>query len=227
MLEVKKINKKYKNKIILRDVSFKIEKGEVISIIGKSGEGKSTLIKCLNGLELIDNGEIILDNVDISKMKKSILRQRIGIVFQDYNLFDNLNIIDNLTIGLIKIKKFNTKVAIDKAREMLKELELSSYEKFFPEQLSGGQRQRIAIGRALLMKPEILLLDEPTSALDEELKKSVIDLIFKIAKEDMTLIIVSHEINMVKKISDKIYKLENGILKKVDKLEGEENELKH
>lgn len=227
MLEVKKINKKYKNKIILRDVSFKIEKGEVISIIGKSGEGKSTLIKCLNGLELIDNGEIILDNVDISKMKKSILRQRIGIVFQDYNLFDNLNIIDNLIIGLIKIKKFNTKVAIDKAREMLKELELSSYEKFFPEQLSGGQRQRIAIGRSLLMKPEILLLDEPTSALDEELKKSVIDLIFKIAKEDMTLIIVSHEINMVKKISDKIYKLENGILKKVDKLEGEENELKH
>lgn len=214
MFKVEQLEKKYKNKTILKDVSFEIKKGEVISIIGKSGEGKSTLLKCLNGLEQINSGRIMLSGVDISKMKLSILRQKIGIVFQDYNLFDNLNILDNMTIGLIKIKKIESKEAIKNARSMLKELNLETYENSFPEELSGGQRQRIAIGRAMLMEPEIMLLDEPTSALDEEMKKSVIDLIIKMAKKNMTLIIVSHEIEFVKNISDQIYKLNNGRLEK-------------
>lgn len=213
MLEIKHIEKKYKNKIILNGLSLKVKKGEVISIIGKSGIGKSTLLKCINRMEKINSGSILLNGVNIEKLELPILRQKVGIVFQDYNLFDNLNIIDNLTIGLIKIKKINKDKAYKDARQMLKKLKLESYENYFPDQLSGGQKQRIAIGRTLLMKPEIILLDEPTSALDDEMKQGVINLITKMVKENMTLIIVSHEMNFVNQVSDKIYVLKNGELK--------------
>lgn len=208
-LEINGLNKKYKDKTVLKNISLNVKKGEVISIIGKSGMGKSTLLKCINGMETISSGSISLDNINIDKIKPSLLRQKIGIVFQDYNLFDNLNVIENLTIGLIKIKSLNRAKAYENARLMLKKLKLEEYEKYYPNQLSGGQRQRIAIGRTLLMKTEIILLDEPTSALDYEMKQSIIDLITKMAKDNMTLIIVSHEMDFVNKVSDKVYILKN------------------
>jgi ABC-type polar amino acid transport system ATPase subunit len=208
-LEINGLTKKYKDKTVLKNISLNVKKGEVISIIGKSGMGKSTLLKCINGMETISSGSISLDNINIDKIKPSLLRQKIGIVFQDYNLFDNLNVIENLTIGLIKIKNLNRAKAYENARLMLKKLKLEEYEKYYPNQLSGGQRQRIAIGRTLLMKTEIILLDEPTSALDYEMKQSIIDLITKMAKDNMTLIIVSHEMDFVNKVSDKVYILKN------------------
>lgn len=212
ILEVNDLIKKYKDKTILKNISLNVKKGEVISIIGKSGIGKSTLLKCINGMEPINGGMILLDKLSIDKINPSILRQKIGIVFQDYNLFDNLNVVENLTIGLIKIKKIDRATAYKKAKLMLKKLKLEEYEKQYPDQLSGGQRQRIAIGRTLLMEPEIILLDEPTSALDYEMKQGVIDLITAMVKDNMTLIIVSHEMDFVNKVSDKIYELKNGKL---------------
>src|SRR5574344_428440 len=209
ILEVNGLTKKYKDKIVLKNISLNVKKGEVVYIIGKSGIGKSTLLKCINGMESINGGVILLDNINIDKIKPSLLRQKIGIVFQDYNLFDNLNVIENLTSGLIKIKNLNRAKAYENARLMLKKLKLEEYEKYYPNQLSGGQRQRIAIGRTLLMKTEIILLDEPTSALDYEMKQSIIDLITKMAKDNMTLIIVSHEMDFVNKVSDKVYILKN------------------
>lgn len=209
MLEVKKIKKEHNNQVIFDNVSFTLAKGEIISIIGKSGSGKSTLLKCLNKLEIVDNGEIILDGIDIKNMNLQKLRTKIGIVFQDYNLFDHLTVMENLILGLCKVKKIDKSKAIIMAKNMLKRLKLLDKQEYYPDELSGGQKQRIAIARTLLMKPDILLLDEPTSALDEEMKNEVLKLLNEIAKKGLTLIIVSHEQEFIQKISTKIYKLEN------------------
>lgn len=209
MLEVKKIRKKYNNKVIFDNVSFNVKKGDIISIIGKSGSGKSTLLKCLNKLETVDDGKIILDGIDINSMNLQTLRTKIGIVFQDYNLFDHLTVMENLVLGLCKVRRIDENKAIVMAENMLKRLKLFDKQEYYPDELSGGQKQRIAIARTLLLKPDIILLDEPTSALDKEMKKEVLKLLNEIAKEDMTLIIVSHEQEFIQKISTKIYKLEN------------------
>lgn len=216
MLKFKNVSKKYKNKTILENINFEINKGEVVSIIGKSGCGKSTLLKCINRLESIDNGVIYFENKDISSIDLLKLRQKIGIVFQEYNLFEHLTVLQNLTIGLIKIKNISEEVAKKQAMAMLKKIKLTDKSDNYPDELSGGQKQRVAIARTLLMKPKLILLDEPTSALDKEMKQEVINLIIKMAKDDMTLLIVSHEEELVKEISNKIIYIKNGRLKVKD-----------
>lgn len=210
MLKLDNISKKYKNNVVFSNLSFEIKKGEVIGILGKSGSGKSTLLKCINRLENIDSGNIYFNNMDFVCYNINELRQKIGIVFQDYSLFEHLNVLDNLTLGLIKIKNISKKVAEKEAIKLLNKIGLKEKIYNYPSELSGGQRQRVAIARSLILKPEILMLDEPTSALDKEMKQEVLKLILDLVKEDMTLIIVSHEENFIKKVSDKIITIKNG-----------------
>ena len=193
ILEFENVTKYYGDVLVFSNVNLKIKKGDVIALTGKSGCGKSTLLKCINRLENINDGKIKFKGIDISEISMVELRQKIGMVFQDYNLFEHLTVLDNLIIGLIKIKKYSRDDSIRKALNMLKKLDLIDKKDNYPNELSGGQKQRVAIARTLLMKPDIILLDEPTSALDKEMKDSVLNLIKKIVEEDMTLIIVSHE----------------------------------
>lgn len=213
ILEFENVTKYYGDDLVLSNVNLKIKKGDVIALTGKSGCGKSTLLKCINRLENINDGKIKFKGIDISEISMVELRQKIGMVFQDYNLFEHLTVLDNLIIGLIKIKKYSRDESIHKALNMLKKLDLIDKKDNYPNELSGGQKQRVAIARTLLMKPDIILLDEPTSALDKEMKDSVLNLIKKIVEEDMTLIIVSHEEEFIKKVSDTIYNLNNNKLK--------------
>lgn len=215
ILEVKNISKFYDKELIFKNVSLQVKKGEVISLIGKSGCGKSTLLKCLNRLENINSGDIIFNDKNIIDISFVNLRQSIGIVFQDYNLFEHLTVLENLTLGLVKIKKYSKEKSVKLALNILKKINLVDKKDKYPDELSGGQRQRVAIARTLLMKPNIILLDEPTSALDEEMKESVLKLINELVKENMTLIIVSHEETFIKKISDRILKLTKTGLKEV------------
>ena len=213
ILELENVTKYYGNDLVFSNVNLKIKKGDVIALTGKSGCGKSTLLKCINRLENINDGKIKFKGIDISEISMVELRQKIGMVFQDYNLFEHLTVLDNLIIGLIKIKKYSRDESIREALNMLKKLDLIDKKDNYPNELSGGQKQRVAIARTLLMKPDIILLDEPTSALDKEMKDSVLNLIKKIVEEDMTLIIVSHEEEFIKKVSDTIYNLSNNKLK--------------
>ncbi len=215
ILEMKNISKFYDKELIFDNVSLQVKKGEVISIVGKSGCGKSTLLKCLNRLENINDGEIIFKDKNILNIPITDLRQSVGIVFQDYNLFEHLTVLENLTIGLIKIKKYSKEKSIKLALGILEKINLVNKKNKYPDELSGGQKQRVAIARTMLMKPDIILLDEPTSALDEEMKESVLELIDELVKEDMTLIIVSHEETFVKKISDRILNLTKHGLKEI------------
>lgn len=213
VLEFENVTKYYGDDLVFSNVNLKIKKGDVIALTGKRGCGKSTLLKCINRLENINDGKITFKGIDISEISMVQLRQKIGMVFQDYNLFEHITVLDNLIIGLIKIKKYSRDESIHKALNMLKKLDLIDKKDNYPNELSGGQKQRVAIARTLLMKPDIILLDEPTSALDKEMKDSVLNLIKKIVEEDMTLIIVSHEEEFIKKVSDTIYNLNNNKLK--------------
>lgn len=212
ILEFENVAKYYGDDLVFSNVNLKIKKGDVIALTGKSGCGKSTLLKCINRLENINDGKIKFKGIDISEISMVELRQKIGMVFQDYNLFEHLTVLDNLIIGLIKIKKDSREESIHKALKMLKRLDLIDKKDNYPNELSGGQKQRVAIARTLLMKPDIILLDEPTSALDKEMKDSVLNLIKKIVEEDMTLIIVSHEEEFIKNVSDQIYVLKNNCI---------------
>ena len=217
VLEIKNVTKTFNtsdNKILTacNDISLEFEEGKILGIVGESGCGKSTLLKCINRLENINDGKIKFKGIDISEISMVELRQKIGMVFQDYNLFEHLTVLDNLIIGLIKIKKYSRDESIHKALNMLKNVDLIDKKDKYPNELSGGQKQRVAIARTLLMKPDIILLDEPTSALDKEMKDSVLNLIKKIVEEDMTLIIVSHEEEFIKNVSDQIYVLKNNCI---------------
>ena len=215
ILEFENVTKYYGDDLVFSNVNLKIKRGDVIALTGKSGCGKSTLLKCINRLENISDGKIKFKGIDISEISMIELRQKIGMVFQDYNLFEHLTVLDNLIIGLIKIKKHSRDESIHEALNMLKKLDLIDKKDNYPNELSGGQKQRVAIARTLLMKPDIILLDEPTSALDKEMKDSVLNLIKKIVEEDMTLIIVSHEEEFIKKVSNYIYQLKNGKFLKI------------
>ncbi len=209
ILELENVTKYYSSELVFEKINLQVVEGEVICLMGKSGSGKSTLLRCLDRLELIDNGIIKFRGVDISNIPLVELRKKIGIVFQDYNLFEHLTVMENLTIGLIKIKKYTKKESQKQALEILQKIDLVDKKDKYPDELSGGQKQRVAIARTLLMNPDILLLDEPTSALDKEMKESVLNLVKKLVQEKRTLIIVSHEEEFLRKISKKIYKLHN------------------
>lgn len=226
MMQIFKINnltKSFDNEIILDNINLTINKGDIISIIGPSGAGKSTLLRCLNLLNIPDSGEIYFHNQNIITNPKMLnnLRTQVGMVFQSFNLFNNMNVLQNLIIGPTKILKTPKKEAIANAKELLKLVGLEGFENQNIQTLSGGQKQRVAIARTLCMKPEVILFDEPTSALDPEMIGEVLDVIKKLTTKDMTLIIVTHEMNFAKEISNRIiFMADNKIIE-----EGTPNEI--
>ena len=218
-IEIKSLNAYYDKLHVLKDVNVKVEKGEIISLIGPSGSGKSSLLKMLVGLLVPKSGEIKINNETINYENKKDLRsvrEKIGIVFQQYNLFQNMNVLKNVCIAPTKIQKRDPKQAEDQAIELLEKVGLKDKLKSYPDELSGGQQQRVAIARALCLNPQILLLDEVTSALDPELVQEVLDSIRLLASEGMTMLIVSHEMSFVKEVSSKVIFMDNGSIIEVN-----------
>ena len=212
MLEVKKLKKKFGSNVVLNDISFNVSKGDIISIVGPSGSGKSTLLRCLNLIEKPSSGDIIFEGISLigKKTDLSLLRQKMGMVFQQFNLFPHLTVIDNITLAPIKLKLMNEVTARKKALELLNTINLKDKAEHYPNELSGGQKQRVAIIRTLIMEPDIILFDEPTSALDPEMIGEVLDLIKKVADTGKTMVIVSHEMNFVKKVSNRVLFIDGG-----------------
>ena len=212
MLEVKKLKKKFGSNVVLNDISFNVSKGDIISIVGPSGSGKSTLLRCLNLIEKPSSGDIIFEGISLigKKTDLSLLRQKMGMVFQQFNLFPHLTVIDNITLAPVKLKLMNEVTARKKALELLNTINLKDKAEHYPNELSGGQKQRAAIIRTLIMEPDIILFDEPTSALDPEMIGEVLDLIKKVADTGKTMVIVSHEMNFVKKVSNRVLFIDGG-----------------
>ena len=213
MIEVKNLKKSFNKNTIFENLNIKIEKGEVVVIIGPSGSGKSTFLRCLNLLETPDSGSIILNDTDITKIGSNIIKQRqnIGMVFQHFNLFPHLNVMENITIAPIKLKKYNKQDAEEQALELLRAIGLEDKAYVYPSSLSGGQKQRIAIVRALAMKPEIMLFDEPTSALDPEMVGEVLEVIKKLAQNHgITMVIVTHEMGFAKEVGSRVIFMDKG-----------------
>ena len=215
IVEVKKLKKQYGNNIILKNINLHINKGEVVSLIGPSGSGKSTILRCIVDLESITSGEILIEgnnltdkNVD-KKIKKEMLLKT-GMVFQTFNLFPHMSVRNNIVRTLKLVKNMNTEKAESIVKEMLSLVGLSDKINNYPNELSGGQKQRVAIARALALHPDIMLFDEPTSALDPELVKEVLDIIRKLKSQKITMLIVSHEMNFVREISDRVIVIEKG-----------------
>lgn len=212
MLKVKNLNKSFNNKKILKNITFNVEKGDRLAIIGPSGCGKSTCLRCLNMLETPDSGDIIFDNINLmnNKNKLSEIRRHIGMVFQSFNLFLNLTVLENIILAPTKLKIMNKTESIKEAKKLLKRFNLIDKINNYPKELSGGEKQRVAIIRTLIMKPKIILFDEPTSALDPEMVNEVEDVIKTIAFEGMTMIIVSHEMKFIKNVATKVMFLKDG-----------------
>lgn len=210
MLKVENISKSFGKLKVLKNISLEVNKGDRIVIIGPSGSGKSTFLRCLNYLAKPDSGKIYLDNHEINDNNIILYRQKIGMVFQNFNLFNNLTVMDNIILAPIKLGIYNEKEAQKKAMEYLKRIDLADKALVYPNSLSGGQKQRVAIIRTLMMKPEMILFDEPTSALDPEMVKEVQDLMIELADEGMTMIVVTHEVSFVKKVATKIVFMDDG-----------------
>lgn len=213
IIEIKDVKKNFHNLEVLKGVSFNVEKGEVVSIIGPSGGGKSTLLRCLNCLETYDSGSIKVIGEDLKEIKDmNSFRQKVGMVFQQFNLFANMNVLDNCIFAQTKALKRNKDEAKKIALENLQKVGMEKFINAYPNTLSGGQKQRVAIARAISMNPEILLFDEPTSALDPEMVEEVLNVIRSLVNKGLTMIIVSHEIDFVRDISDKIIFMDDGIV---------------
>ena len=215
MLSVKHLKKKFGKINVLKDISFDVEKGDILAIVGPSGSGKSTLLRCLNMLETPTSGKIIFEGVNLTSKDANLplAREKMGMVFQQFNLFDHLTVMENLTLAPIKLKVMGEGNAKRKAIELLKMIDLYDKMDSYPSSLSGGQKQRIAIIRTLMMEPDIILFDEPTSALDPLMVGEVLDLIKRLANSNKTMIIVSHEINFVRNIASKVLFLDEGKIK--------------
>ena len=215
IIELKNLKKQYGDNVVLKNINLHVNRGEVVSIIGPSGSGKSTILRCIVDLESITSGEVLIEgnnltdkNVD-KKIKKEMLLKT-GMVFQTFNLFPHMSVRNNIVRTLKLVKKMATTEAENTAKKMLDLVGLSDKINSFPNELSGGQKQRVAIARALALQPDIMLFDEPTSALDPELVKEVLDIIRKLKKQKITMLIVSHEMNFVREISDRIVVMEKG-----------------
>lgn len=217
MIKINNLKKKFGNDEILKGINLELKKGEVVVMIGPSGSGKSTFLRCLNYLEVPTSGQIQIGDlkVEVDKVsKKDIhnLRSKSAMVFQNYNLFNNKTVIENVTEALIVVKKIDKKEANDIASKALKKVGLLEKKDVYPKTLSGGQKQRVSIARAIAINPEVILFDEPTSALDPELVSEVLAVIKDLAKEHMTMIIVTHEMRFAKDVGDRIIFMENGIV---------------
>ena len=212
MISIKNVNKSFGDHHVLTDISLEVPKSNVIALIGPSGAGKSTLIRTINALETIDTGSITVNDIAIHDKKTNINKARtnIGFVFQNFNLYPFLSVLDNVTIAPIKIKGQSKAAAEKRAKELLTSLGLGEKFDAFPNRLSGGQQQRVAIARALAMDPEVMLFDEPTSALDPEMVKEVLDAIRALAKQGMTMVVVTHEMGFAKEICDDIVFMADG-----------------
>lgn len=212
VIELRHINKYFATLHVLKDISLSVKKGEVVVIIGPSGSGKSTLCRTINRLETIDSGEIIIDGIAMPKEGKQLaqLRSQVGMVFQSFNLFAHKSILDNVTIGPIDVLHKPKKEAQEEAINLLKRVGVDSQASKVPAQLSGGQQQRVAIARALAMHPKAILFDEPTSALDPEMIGEVLDVMTELAKDGMTMVIVTHEMNFARRVADRVIFMDDG-----------------
>jgi polar amino acid transport system ATP-binding protein len=212
MIRVKNLNKSYGNLHVLKDINLSVNKSEVVVLIGASGSGKSTLIRCINFLEMKDSGEIIIEgeSIDPKKHDLSKVRQKVGMVFQHFNLFPHKTVLENIIEAPIMVKKISREQAIQEALQLLKKVGLEEKADKYPSSLSGGQKQRVAIARSLAMKPDIMLFDEPPSALDPELVGDVLETMKQLAKEGMTMIIVTHEMGFAKEVADWVVYMNQG-----------------
>ncbi|WP_315067000.1 amino acid ABC transporter ATP-binding protein [uncultured Clostridium sp.] len=213
VISAKNLKKRYGQLEVLKDISVDVTEGEVLCIIGPSGSGKSTFLRCLNGLEEIQAGSItilgqeLVNNKDINK-----LREEIGMVFQSFNLFPHLTVLENMLLAPLELKKMNKSEATEKALSLLDKVGLKDKKDVYPDTLSGGQKQRVAIARALEMNPKIMLFDEPTSALDPEMVGEVLKVMKDLAQEGMTMVVVTHEMNFAKEVSDRVIFMDQGYI---------------
>ncbi len=214
LLEVKHLQKSYGEQGVLKDVSLSVRQGEVIVLVGPSGCGKSTFLRCLNGLEQYQGGEILLDGVPVPAEEKDwpVIRQKIGMVFQSYDLFPHMTVLENVLLGPMKVQNRSREDALKEAQALLERVGLWDRRDAYPAELSGGQKQRIAIVRALCMNPEIMLFDEVTASLDPEMVREVLDVMLELARQGMTMIIVTHEMSFAKAVADRVLFLDGGIV---------------
>jgi len=210
-VKIVNVSKNFGDVVALNNVSLEVKKGDVFFIIGSSGSGKSTLLRCINRLENVTSGDIWIENELVNGNKANIrkIREETGMVFQSFNLFPHLNVIDNITLAPRMVKKIRREDAEETGRALLKRVGLLDKERAYPEQLSGGQQQRVAIARALAMNPKVMLFDEPTSALDPEMTKEVLDVMKGLANDGMTMIVVSHEMGFARAAANKVVYMDN------------------
>ena len=214
ILKIEHLNKKFEDLTVLEDISLEVKKGEVVVVVGPSGCGKSTFLRCVNGLETIQDGKILLDGETVNPPLGNIknYREKIGMVFQSYDLFPHKTIIENLMLAPLKVQKRNKVEVRKEAEELLEKVGLSSKKDNYPRQLSGGQKQRVAIVRALIMHPEVLLFDEVTAALDPEMVREVLDVIMDLARQNRTMLIVTHEMAFAKAVADRVIFMDGGVI---------------
>ncbi len=212
MIVFKNVHKYFGPLHVLNDVSFRVEPGEVVVICGPSGSGKSTLLRCINRLERIDRGEIIVDGTRVDDATPDIakIRAEIGMVFQQFNLYPHLRVLENLILAPMKVRGLSKEKASGIARELLAKVGIPEKESAYPSQLSGGQQQRVAIARALAMQPKIMLFDEPTSALDPEMIREVLEVMVELAKEGMTMVVVTHEMGFARRVAHRVVFMDQG-----------------
>ena len=221
IIQIKNIRKDFGKRTVLKDINFDVHEGEVVSIIGSSGSGKSTLLRCINLLEKPTSGEIRFhdDDVVLGKIPLVKLREKVGMVFQQFNLFNNLSVLENCIIGQMKVLKKSRSEAEKTAKDLLTKVGMEKFINAKPNQISGGQKQRVAIARALAMKPEVLLFDEPTSALDPEMVGDVLKVMKDLAKSGLTMIVVTHEMSFAHDVSTRVVFMDQGIIVEDDKPE--------
>jgi len=211
-IEVNGLNKFFNTNHVLKNIDIRVPFGEVVSIIGASGSGKCTLLRCLNGIEPVHSGEIFINGIKITdkKVNINIVRQSIGMIFQSFNLFPHMTVLNNITLGLQKVKKMSKPESERVARRLLEKVGLEEKADSYPIQLSGGQQQRVAIARALAMNPRVMMFDEPTSALDPETVNDVLDVMKELAQEGMTMVVVTHEMGFAREVADRVIYIDEG-----------------
>ncbi len=213
LIEIRHLGKTFGDHVVLKDIDFTVNRGDVTCIIGSSGSGKSTLLRCLNLFETPTSGEIIFDGVNVVETAKpNEYRKRVGMVFQSFNLFKNMNVLKNCTVGPVKVLKLNKEEAIERALKYLNMVGMAEYVDARPSQLSGGQKQRVAIARALAMEPDVLLFDEPTSALDPEMVGEVLSVMSDLAKSGLTMVVVTHEMSFARDIASHVVFMDDGVI---------------